>query len=154
MQGDADIISLLNECLSHEFAAINQYFIHSKMCKDWGYTKIADKKYAESIEEMRHADRIIDRILFLEGIPNMQRINPVRVGEEPIEQHRLDLALELEARERLQRGISLCFERGDHTTRELLQNILNDEEEGVDWLETQLSLAEKLGAERYLAEML
>lgn len=154
MKGHDQIIELLNEVLAHEFSAINQYFIHAKMCADWGYKALHKHKWDESIEEMRHADKVIERILFLEGIPNMQRINPVRVGEDPVEQHRLDLELEMEAITRLRDGIKLCFDLGDTGTRELLEHILQEEEEGVDWLETQLHLVKEVGKERYLSEMI
>lgn len=154
MRGDNDIIELLNEVLTAELTAINQYFIHSKMCKDWGFEKIAKHKWDESIEEMRHADKVIERILFLEGVPNMQRMNPVRVGEDAIEQHELDLALEMEALERLRKGIDLCRDKQDTGTRELLEHILEEEEEGVDWLETQLHLVKTVGNKAYLAEMM
>ncbi len=152
MKGDPDVLELLNELLTHELTAINQYFIHYKMLEDWGYPALAKKKREESIEEMTHADEVIGRILFLEGIPNMQRLFPVKVGEDPIEQHRLDLALELEALERLNRGIKLCWDKMDTGTRDLLQKILVDEEGAVDWLETQLGLVDKLGEKAYLAE--
>jgi bacterioferritin len=154
MKGDAEIIDLLNEVLTHELTAINQYFIHSKMCKDWGFERLHKRKWNESIEEMRHADKVIERILFLEGVPNMQRMNPVKVGEDAIEQHRLDLELEMEALERLRKGIKLAFDKSDTGTRELLEHILEEEEEGVEWLETQLSLVKDVGKERYLAEMI
>ncbi len=152
MKGDHDILELLNELLSHELTAINQYFIHHKMLEDWGYERLSKKKREESIEEMGHADQVIGRILFLEGVPNMQRLFPVKVGEDPIEQHELDLALEMEALDRLRRGIRLCVDKGDVGTRELLEHILVDEEKAVDWLETQLHLAKELGRENYLAE--
>ena len=154
MKGDADVIELLNEVLTSELTAINQYFIHSKMCADWGFNVIADKKRHESIEEMKHAEWVIDRILLLEGVPNMQRLNPVRVGENVPEQHRADLELELDARDRLNRGIMMAREKRDANTAELLERILANEEEGIDWLETQLHLIETIGAERYLAEQL
>lgn len=154
MKGDADVIDLLNELLTHELTAINQYFVHSKMCANWGYHRIAKKKREESIEEMHHADWVIDRILFLEGVPNMQRLNPVRVGEDVVEQHEVDLELELEARERLVRGIQLCTQRGDHGTRVLLEKILAEEEDGIDWLEAQLHVIKEIGKERYLAQQL
>jgi len=154
MKGNADVIELLNEVLTHELTAINQYFIHSKMCKDWGFGQIAKHKWDESIEEMKHADKVIERILFLEGVPNMQRMNPVRVGEDAIEQHELDLALEMEALERLKKGIELCRDKSDSGTRELLEHILMEEEEGVDWLETHLHLVKTIGKECYLAEMI
>jgi bacterioferritin len=154
MKGDAQVIDMLNEVLTSELTAINQYFVHSKMCADWGYEKLAKKKREESIEEMKHADEVIERILFLDGVPNMQRLNPVRVGENAVEQHELDLQLELEARERLERGIALCVDKKDSGSRELLERILHDEEEGIDWLEAQLHLVAEVGRERYLAEMI
>lgn len=154
MKGDEEIIELLNEVLTAELTAINQYYVHYKMCADWGYEVLAAKKREESIEEMKHADVVIERILFLEGVPNMQRMNPVKVGQDPIEQHQVDLALELDARERLNRGIKLAREKGDEGTRQLLSEILESEEEGIDWLETHLKLAEDLGKERYLAQMI
>jgi len=154
MKGDADVIDLLNELLTHELTAINQYFVHSKMCANWGYHRIAKKKREESIEEMHHADWVIDRILFLDGVPNMQRLNPVRVGEDVVEQHQLDLELEVEARERLNRGVHLCTQRGDTGTRVLLEKILTSEEDGIDWLEAQLNVIKDIGKERYLAEQL
>lgn len=154
MKGDADVIDLLNELLTHELTAINQYFIHSKMCANWGYHRIAKKKRDESIEEMHHADWVIDRILFLDGVPNMQRLDPVRVGEDVPEQHQLDLELELLARERLNRGIALTRDKGDNGTRLLLERILASEEDGIDWLETQLRVIGEIGKERYLAEQL
>ncbi|HJL19985.1 MAG TPA: bacterioferritin [Sandaracinaceae bacterium LLY-WYZ-13_1] len=154
MKGDADVIELLNEVLTSELTAINQYFIHSKMCEDWGYHRIAKKKREESIEEMHHADWVIARILFLEGVPNMQRLFPVKVGESVPEQHELDLALELEARDRLNRGIELARDKKDNNTAELLEKILENEEEGIDWLETHLHVIGEIGKERYLAEQL
>ena len=152
MKGNDDVMGLLNEVLTSELTAINQYFIHHKMCEDWGFHVIAQKKRSESIEEMKHADSVIARILFLDGMPNMQRLFPVKVGEDPVEQHRLDL--ELEAVKRLNDGIALCREKGDNGTRELLEDILAQEEEGIDWLEAQLHLADTVGKERYLAEQM
>jgi bacterioferritin len=152
MKGDPDIIELLNDVLTSELTAINQYFVHSKMLSNWGYPKLAEQKREESIEEMKHADEVIDRILFLDGTPNMQRLNPVRVGEEPIEMHELDLQLEVEACKRLNEGIALCRTKGDNGTRELLARLLAEEEEGVDWLEAQLHLVKQVGREAYLAE--
>lgn len=154
MQGDVKIIEALNDVLAAELTAINQYFIHHKMCEDWGYKRLSDKKREESIEEMRHADKIIERVLFLDGIPNMQHMNPVRVGEDPIEQHTLDLQLELEAVGRLNSGITLAREKSDNGSRELFEEILKDEEESVDWHEAQLHLVTEVGKERYLAEMI
>ena len=154
MKGDSKIIEALNAILTSELTAINQYFVHAKMCENWGYQKLAAKKREESIEEMKHADEVIDRILFLDGVPNMQRLNPVKVGEEPVEQHQVDLELELDARKRLNDGIALCRDKGDNGTRELLEKILKDEEDGIDWLEAQLHLVKEIGRERYLAEQI
>ena len=154
MKGNTEVIDVLNAVLTSELTAINQYFIHFRMCENWGYKRLATKKREESIEEMKHADRVIARILFLDGTPNMQRLSPVRVGEDPVEQHRVDLEVELEAVERLNRGIELAVAKGDNGTRELLEAILKEEEESVDWLEAQLHLVKQLGAERYLAEQI
>jgi len=151
MKGHASVIDALNAILTAELTAINQYFIHHKMCKNWGYQRLSKKKYDESIEEMKHADKVIERILFLDGVPNMQRLSPVKVGEDPIEQHKLDLDLELEAVSRLNDAIKLCTDSGDNGTRELLEHILEEEEESVDWHETQLSLVKDLGNQHYLA---
>ena len=154
MKGDAKVIEALNDVLTAELTAINQYFVHAKMCDNWGYQRLASKKREESIEEMKHADNVIERILFLDGVPNMQRLNPVRVGEEPVEQHQVDLELELEAVQRINEAIALCRDKGDNGSRELLEEILEDEEESVDWLEAQLHLVEEVGRERYLAEQI
>jgi bacterioferritin len=154
MKGNDEVIKLLNEVLTSELTAINQYFIHSKMCEDWGLHRLAAKKREESIEEMKHADRVIARILFLEGVPNMQRYFPVKVGEDAVEQHKLDLELEYDAVKRLNEGIATCRDKGDNGTRDLLESILVDEEEGIDWLEAQLHLVETLGKERYLSEQI
>jgi bacterioferritin len=154
MRGDPAIIEALNEILTSELTGINQYFIHHKMCTNWGYAKLSKKKRSESIDEMKHADRVIERILYLEGVPNMQRMNPVRVGEDPIEQHQLDLALEVDAVARLNKGVALAREKADNGTRDLLEAILKDEEESVDWHETQLHLVKEIGKERYLAQMI
>jgi bacterioferritin len=154
MEGDAKIIEALNDVLTAELTAINQYFVHAKMCENWGYRRLASKKREESIEEMKHADDVIERILFLDGVPNMQRLNPVRVGEEPVEQHKLDLELELEAVERVNKAIALARDAGDNGTRELFERILKEEEDSVDWLEAQLHLVDEVGRERYLAEQI
>ena len=154
MKGNDEVIKLLNEVLTSELTAINQYFIHSKMCQDWGFDRLAAKKREESIEEMKHADAVIERILYLEGVPNMQRYFPVKVGEDPIEQHRLDLEVEYDAVKRLNDGIALCREKGDNGSRELLEGILIEEEEGIDWLEAQLHLVDTIGKERYLSEQI
>ena len=154
MKGNDDVIHLLNEVLTSELTAINQYFIHSRMCEDWGFNKLAAKKREESMEEMKHADVIIARILFLEGVPNMQRYFPVKVGEGAVEQHRLDLEVEYDAVKRLNAGIAMCRDKGDNGSRELLETILQQEEEGIDWLEAQLHLVDTIGTERYLAEQM
>jgi bacterioferritin len=153
-RGDAQVIEILNEILTAELTAINQYFIHAKMCENWGFDRLAKKKREESIEEMHDADRLIERILYLGGTPNMQRLSPVRVGENAIEQHKLDLALELEAVQRYNRGVALAREKGDNGTKELLEHHLKTEESSVDWLESQLYLVEQLGAPAYLAEQM
>ena len=154
MKGEPAIIKALNEVLTAELTAINQYFVHHKMCENWGYERLAKKKREESIEEMKHADGIIGRILYFEGVPNLQRLSPVRVGENPIEQHKLDLALETEAVDRLNKTIALCREKGDNGSRELLEDILVNEEDSVDWLEAQLHIIEEIGKEQYLAEQI
>jgi bacterioferritin len=154
MRGDSEIIELLNDVLTAELTAVNQYFVHHKMCENWGYEKLSKKKSEEALEEMKDADRVIERILYLEGVPNMQRLNPVSVGEDPVEQHRLDLAVETEAIERLNRGIARCREKGDNGTREMLESILTGEEESADWLEAQLHIVNEIGKEAYLAEQI
>ena len=154
MQGDADIIEVLNEVLTAELTAINQYYVHYKMCENWGYQALAAHHRAESVEEMQHADKLIERILFFDGVPNMQRLNPVKVGETVPEQHEVDLALELDAQARLNKGILLCREKGDNGTRVLLETILVDEEEAIDWGEAQLGMIKDMGVENYLAKQM
>jgi bacterioferritin len=154
MKGNPDVIEALNEVLTAELTAINQYFVHYKMCENWGYQRLAKKKREESIEEMHHADKVMERILYLDGTPNIQRLFPVGVGEDPIEQHKLDLALEVGAVERLNKAIALCRDKADNGSRELLEGILLNEEEGLDWLEAQLHLVEEVGKEAYLAEQI
>lgn len=154
MKGDPEVIRVLSDVLAAELAAINQYFLHSKMCAHWGYGKLAHKKREESIGEMRDAELIMDRILYLDGVPNMQRMNPVKVGEDPIEQHRVDLSIEIEAVARLNAGIAVCVAKSDGGTRELLERVLKGEEESIDWLESQLHVVDDIGKERYLAEQL
>jgi bacterioferritin len=154
MQGDAQIIDALNDILTAELTAINQYFVHYRMLENWGYERIAKRKRQESIEEMKHADRIIERILFLDGIPNMQRLYPVRVGEDPIEMHRLDLEVEREAVARLNKAIALTISKNEAGTREHLESLLKSEEDSIDWLESQLQIVADIGKERYLAEQL
>ena len=150
-QGNPQVIEALNDILTAELTAVNQYFIHSKMCANWGFSRLAKAKWDESIDEMKDADRIIDRILYLEGVPNMQRLNPVRVGEDPVEQHELDLAMELDAVKRYNDAIQLARDAGDNGTRELCERHLKGEEEGVDWLEAQLHLVKTVGKENYLS---
>ena len=154
MRGDPAVIEVLNDVLTAELTAINQYFIHHKMCENWGYQRLSKKKYEESIGEMKDADAVIERILYLDGVPNMQRLNPVRVGEDAVEQHRLDLSLETEAIKRLNASIALCREKGDNGSRELLVRILTGEEDGAEWLEAQLHIVDEIGKERYLAEQI
>jgi bacterioferritin len=151
---DPAVIELLNEVLTAELTAINQYFIHAKMLENWGVLGLAAKERAESIEEMEHADKLIDRILFLEATPNMQRLFPVRVGESVEEMLRLDLDLENEAVARYRSGVALCVAKGDEGTREFLAARLTDEEKHVDWLETQLDLIQRIGINLYIASRL
>ena len=154
MQGNPEILELLNEVLTAELTAINQYFIHAKMQENWGFTHLAHATREESIDEMKHAEKVIDRILYLEGVPNLQRLSPLRVGESAPEQLRLDLDLEAEAIPRLNAGIAAAVAAGDNGTRELLEDILTDEEEHADWLETQLHLVAELGEAHYLAQQI
>jgi bacterioferritin len=154
MQGHPEIIELLNDVLTAELTAVNQYFGHAKMQKNWGYERLAEHSRDESMDEMRHADELIERILYLEGSPNLQRLGSVRLGEDPVEQLRLDLEVERDAVERLNRGIARCVELGDNGTRELLADMLTSEEDHVDWLETQLDLVAKLGEQLYLSEQM
>jgi bacterioferritin len=150
MEGDQDVIALLNEQLTAELTAINQYFLHAKMQENWGYTRLAKHTRDESIDEMRHAEVLTDRILFLEGLPNYQRLNPLRVGQTIPEQLRSDLAIEVEAIDRLRRGVDLMRSRGDVSSARIFESILEDEEEHVDYLETELALLEQLGEQLYL----
>ncbi|MCB0394910.1 MAG: bacterioferritin, partial [Bdellovibrionales bacterium] len=136
MKGDAEVIKALNGVLTGELAAINQYFLHSRMCKDWGYERLASKVYKESIDEMKHAQALIDRVLFLEGVPNVQKLGPINIGQNVLEQLESDLELENQAIPRLKKAIELCVEKADHVSRELLEKILISEEEHVDWLES------------------
>ena len=150
MQGDAKVIDYLNQVLKNELTAINQYFLHARMFKNWGLVQLDQHEYAESIDEMKHADRLIERILFLEGLPNLQDIGPLRIGEDAREIFDADLALELEAIPVLRDAIAYCESVNDFVSRELLEAILDGEEEHVDWLETQQGLIEKTGLENYL----
>jgi bacterioferritin len=154
MKGDPQVIDALNEILTAELTAINQYYIHAKMCENWGYKRLYAWKRKESIEEMKDADIIIERILYLEGVPNMQRYNPVRVGENAVEQHELDLALETGAIERLNRIILLCRSKNDAGTADLLEGILKGEEHSADELEQHLHIVKEIGKERYLAQQI
>jgi bacterioferritin len=154
VRGDPEVIEALNEVLTAELTALNQYFIHHKMCENWGYERLSKKKREESIDEMKDADVVIGRILYLDGVPNMQRLSPIRVGENPVEQHKLDLAVETEAIDRLNRAIALCRDKGDNGSRELLESILEGEEKSADWLEAQLHIVDEIGMERYLAEQI
>ena len=151
MRGDAEIIDMLNEVLTAELTAINQYFIHAKMCENWGYSKLAEHNRHESIEEMKDADHVIERILDLGGVPNLQRLGSVRVGETVPEQLQLDLELELAAIERYNRAVTLSATKGDNATRHLLEEQLTDEEEHAAYLESQLELIRQVGVENYLA---
>jgi bacterioferritin len=154
VQGDAEIIEMLNECLTAELTAVNQYFAHAKMQENWGYERLAKRGRDEAIEEMRHAEELIDRVLFLEGIPNMQRLYPVRVGESVMEQIRAELTTEHEAIERYNAGIRLCHDKADAVSRELLERLVADETEHCDWLEAQLDLIDQAGLENYLAQQI
>jgi len=153
MRGDDEIIALLNEQLASELTAINQYFLHSKMQANWGFTELAEHIRGESFEEMRHAEKITDRILFLEGLPNYQRLLALRVGQSVREQFNADLAVELEVLDRLRPGIAMCRGKGDITTANLLEAILADEEEHIDYLETNLQLMDTLGEQLFLAQL-
>jgi bacterioferritin len=152
--GKTEVIRLLNEVLTAELTAINQYFLHSKMLKNWGFARLAALVRVESIDEMKHADQLIDRILYLDGLPNLARLWPLRIGETVKEQFLADLSLEDEAIPRLNAAIRTCTEVGDHGTRVLLDAILVAEEEHRDWLVTQLGLMQQLGETAYLAEQL
>jgi len=154
MKGNAKVIEALNDVLTAELTGINQYFIHAKMCENWGYKRLAEINRKEAISEMKHADEVIERILFLDGVPNMQRLSKVRVGETVPEQLKLDHGLELEAVSRLNKGIALAVDVGDNGTRELLEDILVSEEEHVDWLEAQIELIKQVGEQNYLAQQI
>lgn len=154
MKGHAEIIQLLNSVLEGELTAINQYFLHARMCKDWGYEKLAAVIHKESIDEMKHAQQLVDRILFLEGLPNLQKLGALRIGQNVKEQMESDLALENQAIPRLKKGIELCGTHGDHGSRELLEHILVSEEEHVDWLESQLHMINEVGSQNYLAQQI
>ena len=152
MQGDPEVLKLLNEQLTSELTAINQYFLHSKMQDNWGFTEVASHTRAESFEEMRHAEAITDRILLLNGLPNYQRIGSLRIGQTLREQFESDLAIEMDVLNRLRPGIVLCRDKQDSTSAKLLESILAEEESHIDYLQTQLELMDKLGEALYLAQ--
>jgi bacterioferritin len=154
MKGHDQVISLLNEVLTHELTSINQYFIHARMCENWGYERLWKKIRAESIDEMKHADRLIARILYLEGLPNLQRYAKVNVGETVVEQLRLDYDVEKVAVKMLNAGIELCRSLGDNGSREMLEDILVSEEEHANWIEAQLALVAQVGEQNYLSQQI
>lgn len=151
MKGNAKIIELLNEILTNELTAINQYFAHAKMCQHWGFTTLGAKIRSESIDEMRHAEQIMDRILYLEGVPNLQRLGKISIGETVPEQLKADLALEVAAVTFLNQCVDECAKAGDNGSLELVRGILVSEEQHVDWIEEQLSLIDSVGLQNYLA---
>lgn len=150
MKGDAKVIEHLNKILGNELIAINQYFLHARMYKNWGFKELADHEYHESIDEMKHADKLVERILFLDGIPNLQNLGKLLIGENVREMIGCDLTLELKAIPDLREAIAYCESVRDYQSRELLEEILESEEGHVDWLETQLSLIDKITLENYL----
>jgi bacterioferritin len=154
MNGHPEVIAILNDVLAGELVAINQYFMHAKMCQNWGYDRIADKVRSESIDEMKHAEALMDRILYLDGLPNLQQLGMLQIGETVPEQLTSDLGLEKLAIKRLNDGIARCRDLGDNASEELLRNILVEEEAHADWIETQLELIAKLGEALYLSQQM
>ena len=152
MKGNADVIQLLNEVLTGELTAVNQYFVHARMASNWGYHRLHEHIHKESIDEMKHADQLIERVLFLDGVPNVQRLGKINIGQTVPEQLKLDLALEMDAVARLNDGIKLCRERGDNGSEDLLTKILVSEEHHVDWLEAQLAQIQQMGEAQYLSQ--
>jgi len=152
MKGDAKVIDYLNKALYNELTAINQYFLHAKMLKNWGLKTLAAHEHHESIDEMKHADLLAERILFLDGLPNFQALGKLRIGETPTEILRCDLALEMDAMPVLREAIAYCESIGDIGSRKLFADILHSEEEHIDWLETHLSLIDRVGEQNYLAQ--
>lgn len=150
MKGNDDVIAALNRVLYNELIAINQYFLHSRMLKNWGITKLAEYEHGESIDEMKHADSLTERILFLEGLPNLQDLGKLLIGEDVEEMLRCDLRLETDALPALREGIALCERVGDYVSREILQSILHGEEEHIDFLEAQFDLIRRMGLENYI----
>ena len=154
MKGDAKILDLLNEVLTGELTAVNQYFLHSRMCKNWGYHRLAEHIYKESIDEMKHADELVESVLFLEGLPNVQRLSKIMVGQTVGEILKNDHALEMAAIPVLNRGMQACRDAGDNGSEDLLRRILKAEEEHVDWLEAQFALIAQVGEQNYLSQQI
>lgn len=154
MQGNKEVIEHLKLILTNELTSINQYFLHSRVCKDWGYQKLADVFYKESIDEMKHAKDIVDRILLLKGVPNLQKLHPLNIGKTVKKQLENDLSLEEKAIEDLKSAINSAYQYSDFNSKELLENILSSEEEHVDWLEAQLHIINEIGEDNYLAQQL
>ncbi|MBW8311764.1 MAG: bacterioferritin [Rhizobium sp.] len=150
MKGDAKVIEHLNKALYNELIAINQYFLHARMFRNWGLKELGEHEYKESIDEMKHADRLVERILFLDGLPNLQNLGKLFIGQTPKEALECDLKLENQAVPDLRAGIAHCEQVADYTSRQLLADILASEEEHIDWLETQLALIERIGEQNYL----